>query len=97
MKFRTIVVRQIMKSRIDMFCINEKTEFEQLLKMVREAGYSRLPVYRESLDDVIGFIHSKDLIPYLLRPQDFELELVLQSPMYVVDTARHRPRALVPV
>ena len=37
---------------------------------------------------MIGFIHSKDLIPYLLRPQDFRLEYVLQPPMYVVDTAR---------
>src|SRR5437763_4949161 len=50
--------------------------------------YSRLPVYGDSLDNVIGFIHSKDLIPYLLRPQDFKLEYVLQPPMYVVDTAR---------
>src|SRR5436189_6454685 len=40
------------------------------------------------MDNVIGFIHSKDLIPYLLRPQDFKLEYVLQPPMYVVDTAR---------
>src|SRR5205807_2828006 len=44
--------------------------------------------YRESLDNVIGFIHSKDLIPYLLRPQEFKIEYVLQQPMYVVETAR---------
>src|SRR5437763_6606280 len=50
--------------------------------------YSRLPVYRDSLDNVVGFIHSKDLMPYLLRPQDFKLEYVLQPPIYVVDTAR---------
>ena len=50
--------------------------------------YSRLPVYRESMDNVIGFIHSKDLIPYLLKPHDFKLEAVLQPPMYVVDNGR---------
>ncbi|HKZ02539.1 MAG TPA: transporter associated domain-containing protein, partial [Pyrinomonadaceae bacterium] len=50
--------------------------------------YSRLPVYRESLDDVIGFIHSKDVMPYLLNPEAFRLEDVLQAPLYVVDTAR---------
>src|SRR5207248_42073 len=50
--------------------------------------YSRLPVYRNSLDNVEGFIHSKDLTPYLLRPEEFSLEKVLQPPMYVVDTAR---------
>ena len=50
--------------------------------------YSRLPVYRDSLDNVVGFIHSKDLMPYLLQPENFKLEYVLQPPMYVVDTAR---------
>jgi len=40
------------------------------------------------MDNVIGFIHSKDLIPYLLRPADFKIDYVLQPPMYVVDTAR---------
>src|SRR5436305_4951654 len=54
----------------------------------RKYGYSRLPFYRESLDDMIGFIHSKDVMPYLLRPDSFHLEQVLQSPLYVVDTAR---------
>jgi magnesium and cobalt exporter, CNNM family len=47
-----------------------------------------LPVYRESLDNVIGFIHSKDVMPFLLCPEKFRLEDVLQPPLYVVDTAR---------
>src|SRR6185295_4097055 len=51
-------------------------------------GYSRLPVYDKSLDNVAGFIHSKDLMPFLLKPQEFRLEYVLKSPMYIVDTAR---------
>src|SRR5213075_2987509 len=57
-------------------------------KAFQQHRYSRLPVYRGSLDSVIGFIHSKDLIPFLLRPQNFKLEDVLQPPLYVVDTAR---------
>jgi len=47
-----------------------------------------LPVYRESFDDVCGFIHSKDVMPYLLHPDKFKLADVLQPPLYVVDTAR---------
>src|SRR5262249_60033147 len=43
---------------------------------------------RESLDDVCGFVHSKDVMPYLLHPETFKIEDVLQPPMYVVDTAR---------
>ena len=47
-----------------------------------------MPVYRESLDDMIGFIHGKDLMPYLIAPDTFDLAKVVQKPMYVVDTAR---------
>lgn len=68
LKFRTIVVRQIMKSRLDMFCINEKTQFAQLLQTVRDVGYSRLPVYRDNLDHIIGILYTKDLLTFLQEP-----------------------------
>lgn len=83
LKFRTIVVRQIMKSRIDMFCINEKTEFEQLLKMVREAGYSRLPVYRENLDHIVGILYTKDLLTFLQEPANKNWQQLLREAHFV--------------
>src|SRR6185295_16982277 len=61
---------------------------EDIRDAFQKHGYSRLPVYEDSLDSVAGFIHSKDLMPYLLKPESFRLELVLKPPMYVVDTAR---------
>ncbi|HUM45470.1 MAG TPA: gliding motility-associated protein GldE [Chitinophagales bacterium] len=83
LKFRTIVVRQIMKSRIDMFCINEKTEFEQLLKTVREVGYSRLPVYRENLDHIIGILYTKDLLTFLQEPLNRNWQQLLREAYFV--------------
>lgn len=83
LKFRTIVVRQIMKSRIDMFCINEKTEFEQLLKTVREVGYSRLPVYRENLDHIIGILYTKDLLAFLQEPLNRNWQQLLREAYFV--------------
>ena len=68
LKFRTIGVRQIMKSRMDMFSVNENTGFSQLLKMVREVRYSRLPVYREHLDNIVGILYTKDLLTFLEDP-----------------------------
>jgi CBS domain containing-hemolysin-like protein len=47
-----------------------------------------MPVYRESLDDIAGVIHSKDLMPFLSKPETFKIEKVLKKPIYVVDTAR---------
>jgi CBS domain containing-hemolysin-like protein len=81
-------VREAMIPRTAMAAISNDCSLEEIAKSFRKHGYSRLPVYRESLDDMIGFIHSKDVMPYLLRPDSFSLEQALQSPLYVVDTAR---------
>jgi CBS domain containing-hemolysin-like protein len=87
-EFSDTLVREAMVPRTQMAAISSDCSLEEIAKTFRKSGYSRLPVYRESLDNVIGFIHSKDLMPYLLTPEKFSLEHVLQSPLYVVDTAR---------
>jgi CBS domain containing-hemolysin-like protein len=87
-EFSDTLVREAMIPRTAMAAISNDCSFEEIAKAFRKHGYSRLPVYRESLDDMIGFIHSKDVMPYLLHPDSFRLEQVLQSPLYVVDTAR---------
>jgi CBS domain containing-hemolysin-like protein len=87
-EFSDTLVREAMVPRTEMAAISSDCSLEEIAKAFRQHGYSRLPVYRESLDDVIGFIHSKDVMSYLLRPETFRLEQVLQSPLYVVDTAR---------
>lgn len=87
-EFSDTLVREAMVPRPAIAALSAECTLENINQAFQQHRYSRLPVYRESLDNVIGFIHSKDLIPYLLRPQDFKLEYVLQPPMYVVDTAR---------
>jgi CBS domain containing-hemolysin-like protein len=87
-EFSDTLVREAMVPRTQMAAISSDCTMEEIAKTFRKHGYSRLPVYRESLDNVIGFIHSKDITPYLLTPEKFRLEHVLQAPLYVVDTAR---------
>jgi CBS domain containing-hemolysin-like protein len=87
-EFSDTLVREAMVPRTEMAAISGGSSLEELTLAFEQNRYSRLPVYRESLDDVMGFIHSKDVMPYLLRPDEFRLEDVLQPPMYVVDTAR---------
>jgi len=86
-EFSDTLVREAMVPRPAIAAISADCSLEDI-KNAFENRYSRLPVYRGSLDDVIGFIHSKDLMPYLLRPEEFRIEYILQPPMYVVDTAR---------
>jgi CBS domain containing-hemolysin-like protein len=87
-EFSDTLVREAMVPRTEMAAISSDCSLAQITKAFDQYRYSRLPVYRESLDDVIGFIHSKDVMPYLLSPERFRLEDVLQPPLYVVDTAR---------
>jgi len=87
-EFSDTLVREAMVPRTGMAAISSDCSLEEIARAFRQHGYSRLPVYRDSLDDVIGFIHSKDVMPYLLHAESFRLEKVLQAPLYVVDTAR---------
>ena len=87
-EFSDTVVREAMVPRTEMAAIPSTCDLESITKAFDQHRYSRLPVYRDSFDDVCGFIHSKDVMPYLLDPESFKLEDVLQPPLFVVDTAR---------
>ena len=87
-EFSDTLVREAMVPRTEMAAIPDTCNLEQITKAFDQHRYSRLPVYHESFDDVCGFIHSKDVMPYLLHPDKFRLKDVLQPPLYVVDTAR---------
>jgi magnesium and cobalt exporter, CNNM family len=87
-EFSDTLVREAMVPRPQIAAISADCSLADIRGAFQQHRYSRLPVYRDSLDNVVGFIHSKDLMPYLLQPEDFKLEYVLQPPMYVVDTAR---------
>lgn len=87
-EFSDTLVREAMVPRPAIAAISADCSVEDITLAFEQHRYSRLPVHDGSLDNVVGFIHSKDLMPYLLRPGEFRLEKVLQPPMYVVDTAR---------
>ena len=87
-EFSETTVKEAMIPRTEVVAISENCSFEEIAKTFKQHRYSRLPVYRGSLDEIAGVIHSKDLISYLPRPEAFELQSVMHKPMYVVDTAR---------
>lgn len=87
-EFSETTVREAMVPRTEIVAIPDNCKLEDIAKAFNSHRYSRLPVYHESLDNIVGFIHSKDMIEHLLRPKSFKLEKVLKKPVYVVDTAR---------
>ncbi|MBC7650717.1 MAG: gliding motility-associated protein GldE [Deinococcales bacterium] len=82
-KFGNITVKQIMKTRVDVNGVNNETSFPELLKLVGELHYSRLPVYEEDLDKVVGMIHTKDLIPHLEQPDNFDWHTLIRQAFFV--------------
>jgi CBS domain containing-hemolysin-like protein len=87
-EFSETTVKEAMIPRTGIVALPENSTFEQIADAFHQHGYSRLPVFRDSLDDILGVIHSKDLMSYLSSPDKFKLEQIVQKPIYVVDTAR---------
>ncbi len=87
-EFSETTVKEAMIPRTEIVAIPATGSVENIIEEFQSHGYSRLPVYGESLDDIRGVIHSKDLLSYMMQPKGFRLEKVLQRPVYVVDTAR---------
>ncbi len=82
-KFSNITAKQVMKTRLDVSGIEYATSFDDLVRKVEELHYSRLPVYKEDLDNVVGMIHTKDLLPHLEQPDDFEWHTLMRPPYFI--------------
>ncbi|MFN5054649.1 MAG: gliding motility-associated protein GldE [Bacteroidota bacterium] len=82
-QFGNVTVRRAMKSRLDVQGIEENISFTELKRKVEEQQYSRFPVYKESLDQILGMIHSKDLLPHLEKGDEFDWKTLLRSAFFI--------------
>jgi gliding motility-associated protein GldE len=85
-KFGNISVKQIMRTRLDVSGIDYNIPFPDLLKKVEELHYSRLPVYKTSLDEVVGVLNTKDLQAHLQQAENFDWHVLMRQPFFVPDT-----------
>ena len=83
LEFGTITVKQIMRTRLDVSGVDYKSNFAELTQRIEELHYSRLPVYKEDLDEVMGIIHTKDLIPHLDNRADFNWLALIRQPFFI--------------
>ncbi len=73
----------VMVPRADIVAMPVDVTLEQALDQIRREGHSRLPVFREQLDDIVGMVHIKDVFAYVGRPDAFNLEALLRLPLMV--------------
>nr|HQU94330.1 hemolysin family protein [Pyrinomonadaceae bacterium] len=87
-EFSETTVKEAMIPRTEIVAVSNSCTLEQMADAFRTHGFSRLPIYRESLDDIAGIVHVKDVLNALVDRSEFALDNLLQKPNYVVDTAR---------
>ena len=88
LEFSERQVKDVMVPRMEVTAIDANTPFDELVLVVESTRYSRFPVYQGVLDNVIGILHGKDLMPYLHYPKTFRLWQLLRKPVFIPDTAR---------
>jgi magnesium and cobalt transporter len=72
-----------MVPRVDIVALDVETSFYEVVKLMVEQGHSRVPVYRETLDNVIGFVHAKDLLGPAAERREIKLPLILRKVLFV--------------
>jgi putative hemolysin len=85
-KFGNIQVVDIMTSRVDMVVVDIKSNYKQLLDLIIESGYSRIPVFAGTRDNIKGLLYSKDLLPHLDKPANFRWQTLIRQAYYVPET-----------
>jgi putative hemolysin len=86
--FGNKTVRQIMKGRVDVAAIEAGIPFNEMLVKVNELGYSRVPVYHETFDNISGILYIKEVLPHLYEPANYAWVKLLKPAFFVPDNKR---------
>jgi len=87
-RFGETSVRQILKPRTEIVAVTERASFGSVLDLIRSAGYSRIPVFREDLDDITGVLYIKDLLPYIDAADGFDWKQLIRPAFFVPEAKK---------
>ena len=88
-KFGQVNVKQIMTPRVDVASLEYNTPFRKLIGDIHASGYSRIPIYKESIDKISGILSVKDLLPYIDMEDDFQWQTLLREPLFVPENKKN--------
>ena len=88
LRLRDVTAYDVMVPRADIVAVEVTTPFRELLQLMNREAHSRLPVYRESLDDVVGIVHIKDVIAYSDKAEQFDLTKITRNALFVSPSMR---------
>jgi CBS domain containing-hemolysin-like protein len=87
-EFSDLTARDAMIPRGQIASLEEHATFDEAVRAFQSSGYSRLPVYRESFDNIIGIVHNKDVLNSINEPEAFDLKKIVHQPVFIPDSAR---------
>lgn len=86
--FGTLTVKRVMKSRMDISAVDVELNFKELMEQVNKSGFSRIPIYKESLDHIEGILYTKDLLPFLEEKENYKWQKLLRPGYFVPETKK---------
>lgn len=87
--FGSLTVEEIMTPRVDIIAVSTEVRYDDLLSTITQSGHSRIPLYKDNLDEIIGIIYAKDLLPYSRNPElrkHISLKKISRKAMFVPET-----------
>ena len=86
--FGTLTVKQVMKSRMEITAIDTEMDFHELMDKINKSGYSRIPVYEETIDNIEGVLYIKDLLPFIDRDENFNWKELIRKSFFVPENKK---------
>ncbi len=83
LRLREITADDVMVPRPDIIAMRADVSLEQAIAQIRKEGHSRMPVYRDNLDDLLGMVHIKDVFAFTGSPAEFSVEKIIRKPLMV--------------
>lgn len=90
LNFNDVSVKQIMKPRTDVVALDSSADYNQVLAVVKDSGYSRIPVFEEDFDNIIGILFAKDLISYTDEKYNFDWLNLIRKHIYYVPNQKNK-------
>jgi len=87
-EFSSIEASEIMKPRVDIATIEITTDFKTLLNSITKSGFSRIPIYDDTLDNIKGILYTKDLLEHLEKPETYAWQTLIRAPYFVPENKR---------
>ncbi len=86
--FGQLSVKQVMRSRVDITAVDIELDFHELMDKINKCGFSRIPVFKETIDNIEGILYNKDLLPFIEKEEDFKWQDLIRTPYFIPETKK---------